>query len=97
MLAEQPAAAARASRGSAVALKVSLGPGAAQPTTVPNVTGQDEATAPQALGDAGFTVETVDRKVRVAAQDGQVVDEQPGGRAPQGWTITLVIGRAGSS
>ena len=33
--------------------------------------------------------------VWVATQDGKVVDEQPSGQAPQGFTIILIVGRTG--
>ena len=63
-------------------------------TQVPDVTGQDAQTAMQALQDAGFAVQTVERKLNGTAQTGKVVDEQPGGQAPQGFTIVLIVGRA---
>jgi serine/threonine-protein kinase len=96
VIAQQPSAHARASRGEVVQLNVSLGPNApAQQATVPDVSGQDVQQATQTLQDAGFAVETVDRKITSAAQDGKVVDAQPSGQAPPGWTITLVVGRVG--
>ena len=57
------------------------------------MTGQDVQQATQTLQQAGFTVQTVDRTVTGATQNGRVVDEQPSGQAPQGFTIVLVVGR----
>jgi beta-lactam-binding protein with PASTA domain len=93
VVSQQPAAQANATRGQVVQLNVSLGSSAAQPVEVPDVTGQDVQQATQTLQQAGFVVETVYRKVSAAGQDGKVVDEQPAGQAPQGWKITLVVGR----
>jgi eukaryotic-like serine/threonine-protein kinase len=93
VISQQPAARAKATRGQVVQLNVSLGANPAEQTTVPDVTGQTVDQATQTLQQAGFTVETVDRKATAAAQDGKVVDVQPSGQAPQGWKITLVVAR----
>jgi len=93
VISQEPAARAKSTRGQVVQLDVSLGANPAEQTTVPDVTGQTVDQATQTLEQAGFTVETVDRKATASAQDGKVVDVQPSGQAPQGWKITLVVAR----
>ena len=93
VISQSPTAQTKVNKGQVVTLEVSLGPGPAQMTPVPDVTGKDAQQANQALSDAGFTVQTVDRKITGANSDGNVVDEQPTGQAPQGFTIILIVGR----
>ena len=95
VISQTPTAEAKADKGDVVQLNVSLGPNPAPMTQVPDVTGKDVQQATQVLNDAGFTVQTVDRKVAGANQDATVVDEQPTGQAPQGFTIVLIVGRTG--
>jgi serine/threonine-protein kinase len=94
VISQQPAAQSKSTRGQVVQLNVSLGPNpAGDMTEVPDVTNQPAQQATQTLQHAGFRVEKVYRRVGGAAQAGKVVDEQPSGQAPQGWKITLVVGR----
>jgi beta-lactam-binding protein with PASTA domain len=92
---QDPPAGSKADRGQVVQLNISLGPNPAQLTQVPGVTGQDAQQATRTLQNAGFTVQTVERKVTGATQDGKVVDEQPSVQAPQGFTVILIVGRTG--
>jgi serine/threonine-protein kinase len=58
-----------------VQVNVSEGPNPGNPTAVPDVTGQDEASARSALQDAGFKVVTIQRTG--GGQSGTVVEQQP--------------------
>jgi beta-lactam-binding protein with PASTA domain len=85
---------ANATAGSRERLQVSAG---AQPnplTSVPDVTGEDAATAVQDLQSAGFTVIQAKWPVSDSSRFGQVVYETPlGGRqAPSGSAIVLYVG-----
>jgi beta-lactam-binding protein with PASTA domain len=95
VISQSPTAQSNADKGQVVQLNVSLGPNPAQMTQVPDVTGKDTQQAIQTLNDAGFTVQTVDRKVADATKNDKVVDEQPIDQAPQGFTIILIVGRTG--
>jgi eukaryotic-like serine/threonine-protein kinase len=92
---QDPPARSKADRGQVVQLNISLGPNPAQLAQVPDVTGQDAQQATRTLQNAGFTVQTAERKVTGATQDGKVVDEQPSVQAPQGFTVILIVGRTG--
>jgi beta-lactam-binding protein with PASTA domain len=95
VISQSPTAQSKADKGQVVQLDVSLGPNPAQMTQVPDVTGKDTQQAIQTLNDAGFTVQTVDRTVADATNNGKVVDEQPIDQAPQGFSIILIVGRTG--
>ena len=84
----------RLRRGTAVGLNVSRGPNPRAQRAVPDVIGQDEATARSTLRAAGFTVQVVPLPTENADEDGLVVDQQPaaGQQAPQGSQVTLYIG-----
>ena len=90
----RPAAGDTVRRGSRIEVQVSRGPGQAEDAEVPNVVGQDEATATATLEDAGFRVETITRRVTDASQRGRVVEQQPaaGASVPRGAVITLIVG-----
>jgi eukaryotic-like serine/threonine-protein kinase len=62
---------------------------------VPDVVGQDAASALQTLEAAGFVVDEVDQPTTDESQDGVVIDEQPNGgtKAPDGSDVTVYIGR----
>jgi beta-lactam-binding protein with PASTA domain len=76
---QEPAGGEEAPRGSTVLIKVSKGRNL---TPVPDVVGQTEDEAVQALRDAGFTVEVFD--VPATEPEGTVVSQSPagGGEAP---------------
>lgn len=82
-------------RGEHVLVNVSLGPKPKPQVTVPNVVGQDEASARSTLQNAGFVVDVADVPTDDSSQDGIVVDEQPaaGSKAPRGSEVTLYIAR----
>jgi beta-lactam-binding protein with PASTA domain len=97
VVAQSPKPAAPAKRGGHVLVNVSLGPKPSPQQTVPDVIGQDEATATTQIQRAGFTVVAEDYPTTDPAQDGKVIDEQPaaGSKAPRGSEITIYVGRAG--
>ena len=60
---------------------------------VPNVVGQDEATAIDTLTKAGFDVNEQQVDVTDEGQDGTVVQQDPsGGKAKPGSTVTIGVG-----
>jgi len=95
VLQQSPAAGSTARRNSRVALVVSTGPNPQPASSVPNVVGQDQATAANAIKDAGFRVVVLNRPVTNQNNDGNVVDEQPraGSSIPGGSQVTIFIGR----
>ena len=74
---------------------MSQGGSSQQLKAVPDVVGQDEASARQMLQAAGFVVDEVDQPTADQSQDGVVVDEQPqgGSNAPRGSDVTVYVGR----
>lgn len=78
--------------GGKVRLQVSAGAQPQPATSVPDETGQDEQSARDDLGSAGFSVVTVQWPVSDASNDGIVVAETPTGRAPDGATVVLYVG-----
>jgi serine/threonine-protein kinase len=93
VLRQDPAGGSKVAKGTTVTIVVAKAP--AQ-VTVPSVVGQDQASAEQRLGAAGFNVSTQTRPVTDPAQDGMVVAQRPGGgtRADKGSTVTIVVGQA---
>ncbi len=83
--------------GSRERLQVSAGQTPQPATPVPDVTGEDAATAQQDLQSAGFKVIQAKWPVSDASQDGQVVYETPAGgeQAPKGTAIVIYVGSAG--
>ena len=82
--------------GSRERLQVSAGANPQPATSVPDVTGEDAATAQQDLQAAGFTVIQAKWPVSDSTQDGQVVYETPAGgqQAPKGSAIVIYVGTA---
>jgi serine/threonine-protein kinase len=82
--------------GSRERLQVSAGSNPQPATTVPDVTGEDAATAQQHLQAAGFTVIQATWPVSDSTQDGLVVYETPAGghQAPKGSAIVIYVGTA---
>ena len=82
--------------GSRERLQVSAGPHPAPARSVPDVSGEDSATAQQDLQAAGFAVVTVDWPVSDPASDGVVVAETPGAgtSVPRGAAVVVYIGSA---
>ena len=85
---------ANSKAGSRERLQVSAGPSPQPATSVPDVTGEDAATAQQDLQTAGFTVIQAKWPVSDSTQDGQVVYETPAGgrQAPKGSAIVIYVG-----
>jgi len=95
LLSQSPAAGTTLRRGSPVRVVVSSGPSPQPATTVPNVVGQDQATAASNLRAAGFRVLVLNRPTTDPSKDGLVIDEQPraGSSIPGGSQVTLFVGR----
>jgi beta-lactam-binding protein with PASTA domain len=87
---------ANSKAGARERLQVSAGPNPQPATSVPDVTGEDAATAQQDLQSAGFKVIQAQWPVSDATQEGQVVYETPSGgqQAPKGAAIVIYIGSA---
>jgi beta-lactam-binding protein with PASTA domain len=84
--------------GSRERLQVSSGPNPGVSTSVPDVTGEDAATAQQDLQSAGFTVIQSSWPVSDSSQDGLVVAETPasGQQVPKGAAVVIYVGSATS-
>jgi serine/threonine-protein kinase len=95
VLSQSPAAGSTLRPGSRVRVVVSAGPNPQPATTVPNVVGQDQATAANNLRAAGFLVVVLNRPTKDQSKDGLVIDEQPraGSSIPAGSQVTIFIGR----
>ena len=80
--------------GAAVNLTLAKASATPQPVAVPNVVGQQEAQAADALGAAGFKVQRAPMPVTDRAQDGVVQRQAPtaGQRARKGSTVTIKVG-----
>ena len=85
VIAQNPAPGAKVDKGSTVALNVSSGSGGGTTTTttttrvtVPDVVGQDQASASSAIRQAGLTPLVRFQKTTDQTQDGTVIVEQPG-------------------
>jgi beta-lactam-binding protein with PASTA domain len=85
---QNPAAGTRRSRGAVVRIDVSEG------TTVPDVVGEDEATATQRLEQAGFTVTVETVETTDPAEDGIVLEQRPsaGESLAGGGRVTIIVG-----
>jgi len=81
--------------GTRVRVNVSTGPNPQPNAAVPNVVGQDQATAAQTLRDAGFKVAVLNRPTADQSKDGLVVEQQPRATSsiPGGSQVTIFIGR----
>jgi serine/threonine-protein kinase len=78
-----------------VRVNVSTGPNPQPATAVPNVVGQDQATAAQSLRAAGFRVAVLNRPTSDQTKDGLVIEQQPkaGSNVPGGLQVTIFVGR----
>ena len=81
--------------GARVRVNVSTGPNPQPNAAVPNIVGQDQATAAQTLRDAGFKVAVLNRPTVDQSKDGLVVEQQPRATSsiPAGSQVTIFIGR----
>ena len=95
VLSQAPAPGTRLRPGARVPLVVSAGPNPQPATSVPNVVGQDQATAAGTLRSAGFRVVVLNRPTTNQSKDGLVIDEQPhaGSSIPGGSQVTIFVGR----
>jgi beta-lactam-binding protein with PASTA domain len=95
VVSQRPAPGTSLRRGAPVRVNVSTGPNPQPPVTVPNVVGQGQPAAADALRAAGFRVFVLNRPTKDQAQDGFVIDEQPraGSSIPRGSQVTIFIGR----
>jgi beta-lactam-binding protein with PASTA domain len=95
VLTQSPSAGTSLRRGSRVQVVISAGPNPLPSTTVPNVVGQDQATAASNLRSAGFKVVVLNRLTTSQSKDGVVIDEQPraGSSIPDGSQVTIFVGR----
>jgi serine/threonine-protein kinase len=84
-------------RGTRVPLVVSAGPNPQPAVSVPNVVGQEQATAADTLRSAGFRVVVLNRPTTNQSQNGLVVEQQPraGSSIPGGAQVTIFVGRSG--
>jgi eukaryotic-like serine/threonine-protein kinase len=92
VIAQNPVANSVSSKGAKVTLYVSKGPTAVQ---IPDVTGEDEATATAQLQGKGFTVQSRDQVTSDQAEDGLVTEQRPAAltKVKPGSTVTIIIGR----
>ncbi len=92
---QSPAAGGTAQRGARVRVEASTGPDPQPATAVPNVTGQDQAAAAQAVRSAGFRILVLNRLVTDDSRDGTTVEQQPraGASIPGDSLVAIFIGR----
>lgn len=105
VVAQNPPAGATVAMGRKVRLNVSDGSRVPAPTPpptppsepaeeeIPDVVGLDEEEARQTLADAGFNYASVDQTTDDPSQDGVVLAQDPSGKAEEGTTVTITIGR----
>jgi beta-lactam-binding protein with PASTA domain len=95
VIAQSPTPGTSLRKGSPVQIRVSAGPNPQPATSVPNVVGQDQATAADTLRNAGFKVAVLNRPTTNQSKDGLVVEQQPraGTSIPGGLQVTIFIGR----
>ena len=92
VISQTPAANKQVDKGSQVTIVISTGP---PPVPVPDVTGQTDTDATNALQDKGFNVRSQDVPVTDPTQDGivQSTDPPAGQEAADGSTVTITVGR----
>ena len=92
VLEQDPAAGTQAAEGATVTLTIATAPAEVE---VPDVAGQEEDAARQALQDAGFDVKVVDEPVDTPDEDGVVTGQDPGAgeSVAPGSEITISVGR----
>ena len=90
VISQNPVGGTEVTSGSAVNLTLSLGP---EPTVVPNVIGETEASARTILSGAGFNNVTTQTAYSDTAPAGTVVSQSPlgGFEAPPSTTVNLVL------
>jgi serine/threonine-protein kinase len=95
VLSQSPAPGTTLRRGARVRINVSTGANPQPAASVPNVVGQDQASAVQALRAAGFKVLVLNRPTADQSRDELVVEQQPkaGSSIPAGLLVTIFVGR----
>jgi eukaryotic-like serine/threonine-protein kinase len=95
VVSQSPAAGGTLKRGSRVQVRVSSGPNPQPAAAVPDVTGQDQASATSSLRSAGFRVVVFSRSASGQSDVGKVVEQQPqsGANIPGGSLVALFVGR----
>ena len=95
VVSQSPAAGGTLKRGSRVQVRVSSGPNPQPAAAVPDVTGQDQASATSSLRSAGFRVVVFSRSASGHSDVGKVVEQQPqaGANIPGGSLVALFVGR----
>jgi serine/threonine-protein kinase len=92
VIAQDPVAGTKVSKGDRVTITVSKGPGTAE---VPDTVGLTQGDARGEIGAAGFKVQVRERAVQDEADDGLVVDQRPaaGGQLKKGRTVVIWVGK----
>ncbi len=91
VLSQDPKGGTQTDSGSVVALTVAK---ESSQVEIPDVTGEDVATAVNELSKAGFTIDQQSREVNSPEGDGVVVEQKPaGGKAKRGSSVTIVVGK----
>jgi serine/threonine-protein kinase len=95
VISTSPSPGTKVNPGSTVNLVVSSGQPQPAQAQVPNVVGQPQNQARSALTAAGYGVATQPQAVGDPTQNGIVLNQDPSGGtpAPQGTTVTIVVGR----
>jgi serine/threonine-protein kinase len=97
VVSQSPKPGTTAKRGEHVLVNVALGskPTQGAQPVVPDVTGQDEATATQDLQSAGYEVEVMSQDTTDPAEDGIVINQNPPAdqAAPAQSKVTIYVGR----
>jgi eukaryotic-like serine/threonine-protein kinase len=95
VISQRPAPGTTLRQGSPVRISVATGPNPPPSTTVPDVVGQEQASAASALRSAGFRVLVLNRPTDDQSQDGLVVEQQPraGANIPAGSLVAIFVGR----
>ena len=86
---QDPAAGQEKDEGTTITYWISTGP---EMGNVPNVIGNDQATATKMLEDAGFIVSAQDGGYSDQYEEGKVMNQEPnGGQLEEGGTVTIYI------
>jgi serine/threonine-protein kinase len=96
LIVTQAPAGGTGTRGSTVRVSVSNGPAPAAAVSVPDVTGQDQASAAAALRQEGLRPLVLFRATSDQTQVGNVIEQQPaaGTSIPRGSYVAIFIGRS---
>jgi len=93
VLSQNPKGGGQVDAGSTIALTVAKAP---TQVAVPDVTGEDAATAVGELSAAGFTINQQSRDIGTPDDDGAVIDQSPAGgtKVKKGSKVTIVVGKS---